>query len=90
MIATYVSKFLRYVLTAPVCVYICVCKLSVKIGLCSAVVWRSRVEMDWHIHHCGDSVSEGGSQARESKRRERERDEGRKREKTREEKTGRV
>lgn len=30
--------------------------------------------MDWHIHHCGDSVSEGGSQARESKRRERERE----------------
>lgn len=32
------------------------------------------MEIVWHMHHCGDSVSEGGSQAAERKRRERERE----------------
>lgn len=28
------------------------------------------MELVWHMHHCGDSVSEGGSQAAGGKRRE--------------------
>lgn len=54
----------------------------------AAAVWRSRVEIVWHIHHRGDSVSEGGSQAGGRKRRERERELERRQEKKNREKEG--
>lgn len=31
------------------------------------------MEIVWHMHHCGDSVGEGGSQAGEKKKKRRER-----------------
>lgn len=46
----------------------CVCKLLVRSGLRGAAVWRSRVEIVWHMHHRGDSVSEGGSQQEKGER----------------------
>lgn len=33
----------------------------------------SRAEIAWHMHHCGDSVSEGGKEGRKKEERDSER-----------------
>lgn len=69
-----------------VCVCLCANTLRVWNGLCRDAVWRSRVEIAWHMHHRGDSVGEGGSQAvKKKKNGEREREcDGEKRQERRE------